>query len=139
MVAVIAVIGSFVMFFIGEITGNTIFPGGTFEKGIVNQNSYELTKIIVTPIVVNLGESVEIEVIPGDYGAYKTVYVYEKGSLFESEIDRLKLGCIGFKCTREGGIVKEKYRPENYFGKGEFYVKIKDGSNEVVKADFKII
>ena len=139
MVAVIAIIGSFVMFFIGEITGNTIFPGGTFEKGIINQDNYELTKIIVTPSVVNLGESVEIKVIPGDYGAYKTVYVYEKGSLFESEIDRLKLDCNGFKCTKENGIVKEKYRPENYFGRGDFYVKIKDGSNELVKADFKII
>ena len=139
MVAVIALIGSFVMFFIGEITGNTIFPGGTLEKGIINQDKYELTKIIITPSVVNLGESIEIEVIPGDYGAYKTIYVYEKGSLFESEIDRLKLDCIGFKCTKENGIVKEKYRPENYFGRGEFYIKIKDGSNELVKADFKII
>lgn len=139
MVAVIAVIGSFVMFFIGELTGNAIFPGGTLDKGIINQNTYELTKITVTPSVINLGESVEIGVVPGDYGAYKTIYVYERGSLFESEIDRLKLDCVGFKCTREDGIVKEKYRPENYFGRGEFYIKIKDGSNELVKADFKII
>lgn len=138
MVSVIAVIASIVMFSIGELTGNSIFPEGFIEKGITYKEDYELTKVAVNPSVVKLGNDMEIIVTPGDYGVYKKIYIYEREG-FDQRIDIITLDCIGFKCTKQDGVVTESYRPENYFGTGDFYVKVKDGSKKWVTADFKIV
>lgn len=140
LVSVIALMASVGMFYIGELTGNSIFPEGMMEGGIaMTENGNKLTEVVINPSTVKLGESMDIIVTPGDYGVYKKIYIYER-DIFDKRIDAMSLDCIGFKCTiQQDDVVTESYRPENYFGTGDFYVKVKDGSKEWVTADFKIV